>query len=167
MYPLTEDFIRASFINASRKEAKELVLPASFHELSEAKWRSLDYFGWRDPKFAGRAYVVLPRENGDPVGIALKQTEASARSRPMCNWCRDVRLPNDVAFWSAKRVGPAGRRGNTVGTLICRDFECSRNVRNDPPPAYEGFDVAAARERRIEDLRLRATGFAEMLIAGR
>lgn len=144
-----------------------MALPERFELLTEADWDALDYFGWRDPKFPKRAYVLLPRLNDEPVTIALKQADATPRSRAMCNWCRDVRLPNDVVFWSAKRVGDAGRRGNTVGNLICRDFECSRNVRNDPPPAYEGFDVAAARERRIADLQMRVAGFAEMLIAGR
>lgn len=167
MQPLTESFIRASFVNASRKEVKDLSLPLTFEHLAEADWQRLDYLGWRDPKFARRAYVVLPRLDGDPIGVSLRQAEASPRSRAMCNWCRDVRLPNDVVFWSAKRVGDAGRRGATVGTLICRDFECSQNVRNDPPPAYEGYDVAAARVKRIDDLQMRAMGFAEMLLAGR
>ena len=167
MQPLTESFIRSSFINASRKEVKDMTLSNNFEALTDADWAKLDLLGWRDPKFARRAYVVLPRLDGDPVGIVLKQAEASPRSRAMCNWCQDVRLPNDVVFWSAKRVGEAGRRGATVGTLICRDFECSRNVRNDPPPAYQGYDVAAARAKRIDDLRLKVVGFAEMLIAGR
>lgn len=167
MQPLTESFIRSSFINASRKEVKDATLPDHLGALAEADWGGLDFLGWRDPKFARRAYVVLPRLDGDPVGIMLKQAEASPRSRAMCNWCQDVRLPNDVVFWSAKRVGDAGRRGATVGTLICRDFECSHNVRNDPPPAYQGYDVAAARAKRIDDLRLKVAGFAEMLFAGR
>ena len=167
MQPLTESIIRSSFVNASRKEVKDMTLTDGFEALTDADWAKLDFYGWRDPKFARRAYVVLPRLEGDPVGIMLKQAEASPRSRAMCNWCQDVRLPNDVVFWSAKRVGDAGRRGATVGTLICRDFECSRNVRNDPPPAYEGYDVAAARVKRIDDLRLKAAGFAEMLLAGR
>ncbi len=167
MQPLTETFIRSSFVNASRKEVKEVTFTDGFEALTEADWASLDFLGWRDPKFVRRAYVVLPRLDGDPVGVMLKQAEASPRSRAMCNWCQDVRLPNDVVFWSAKRVGDAGRRGATVGTLICRDFECSRNVRNDPPPAYEGYDVAAARVKRIDDLRLKVAAFAEMLIAGR
>lgn len=167
MQPLTDSFIRSSFINASRKEVKDMTLSDSFEALTDADWANLDFLGWRDPKFARRAYVVLPRLDGDPVGIMLKQAEASPRSRAMCNWCQDVRLPNDVVFWSAKRVGDAGRRGATVGTLICRDFECSRNVRNDPPPAYEGYDVATARVKRIDDLHVKVAGFAEMLIAGR
>lgn len=166
MRPATENLIRTSFINASRKEVKDMTLPTSFGELTEAEWSDLDYYGWRDPKFPKRGYALIPRIDAEPVTVAFRQAEASPQSRAMCDWCRDVRLPNDVVFWSAKRVGDAGRRGNTVGTLICRDFECSHNVRNDPPPAYEGFDAVAARVQRIEDLQLRLTNFADMLIAG-
>ena len=104
MQPLTEPFIRSSFINASRKEVKDMSLADSFEALDEAAWSTLDFLGWRDPKFARRAYVVLPRLDGAPAGISLKQAEANPRSRAMCNWCQDVRLPNDVVFWSAKRV---------------------------------------------------------------
>ncbi|MBL3698758.1 FBP domain-containing protein [Leucobacter luti] len=167
MHSLTEPYIRDSFVNASRREIKELSLPAGFDELAESDWAKLDFLGWRDQKFARRAYAVLPRLDGDPVGVAFLQAEASPRSRAMCNWCQDVRLPNDVVFWGARRVGEAGRRGNTVGVLICREFQCSRNVRNDPPPAYEGYDVAGARARRVDGLRLKVAGFADMLITGR
>ncbi|RGE20707.1 FBP domain-containing protein [Leucobacter sp. wl10] len=164
MLPLTESIIRSSFVNASRREVKEMVMP---EDLETRDWESLDYLGLRDPKFARRAYAILPLPGGDPVGVVLRQAEASPRSRAMCDWCRDVRLPNDVVFYSARRVGDAGRRGATVGLLLCRGFECSRNVRNDPPPAYEGFDVAAARERRVETLRQKVAGFADMLVSGR
>ena len=122
MHTLTESFIRSSFINASRKEVKDATLPDHLGALAEADWGGLDFLGWRDPKFARRAYVVLPRLDGDPVGIMLKQAEASPRSRAMCNWRQDPRLPNDVLFWSAKR---------------------------------------------IDELRLKAAEFAEMLVVGR
>jgi hypothetical protein len=36
-----------------------------------------------------------------------------------------------------------------VATLVCSNFECSANVRKRPPVAYVGFDVEAAREKRI------------------
>ena len=167
MQSLTETFIRSSFVNASRKTIKDMTLPETFDDMTEAEWHDREFFGWRDPQFARRAYVILPRLDGDPVGIAFTQAEASPRSRAMCNGCRDVRLPNDVVFWAAKRTGDAGRRGGTVGILLCRDFQCSHNVRNDPPAPYDGYDVAAARTRRIEELQLRVADFAEDLIAGR
>lgn len=155
MFSLDQASIRASFINASRKELSELVPP----ELDELDWHRLDYLGWRDRKFNGRAYVVVPVD-GAPVGVVLKQAQAGTRSRPQCSWCQDVQLPNDVVFYAARRAGQAGRNGDTLGTLVCANFECSSNVRRLPPVAYIGFDVEAARQKRTEALRLRAAAFA-------
>lgn len=166
MQTLTESFIRSSFVNASRREVKEMSLPPDLDEMTDEQWDALDLLGWRDARFAKRAYVVAPQLEGDPIGIALTQTTSAPAKRAMCNWCRDVRLPNEVVLFNAKRVGPAGRRGASIGILLCSGFQCSRNVRNDPPPAYDGFDVAAARERRIDDLRMRVAGFADDLLTG-
>ncbi|AMM22234.1 translation elongation factor [Frondihabitans sp. PAMC 28766] len=162
MLPLTEQSIRASFVNASRKEVSDLTLPARFDDID---WESLDYLGWRDPKAPRRAYVVVPTD-AEVVGILLRQAEASPRSRAQCTWCQDVTLPNDVVFYAAKRAGSAGRKGDTVGTLVCADFECSANVRKPPPPAYLGFDVEAARQGRMASLGERAAAFAANVAAG-
>ncbi|WP_338136211.1 FBP domain-containing protein [Pseudoclavibacter albus] len=51
--------------------------------------------------------------------------------------------------------------GNTVGTLICENFECSRNLRKLPPLAYEGFDREAARDQRIEELQIRSAALCD------
>jgi hypothetical protein len=154
--PLTEREIRESFVNASRKEVSDLTLSPSF---DETVWDDLDYLGWRDPKMARRSYIVVPVD-GVPVGVVLRQAEASPRRRAQCTWCQDVTLPNDVVLYTAKRAGASGRNGNTVGTLICDEFQCSKNVRRTLPPAYLGFDVDAAREERIVTLRVRAERFA-------
>jgi hypothetical protein len=153
--PRTPKTITASFVNASRKEVSDITLPEGFDTID---WNELDYFGWRDPKMSRRAYIVVPID-GEPVGIVLKQSDASPRRRAQCTWCQDVKLPNDVVFYSARRVGAAGRNGNTIGTLICDEFQCSKNVRKPLPPAYLGFDVDAARQQRIETLRTRSAGF--------
>lgn len=155
--PITEAQLRSSFVNASRREVTDLTLPADFETLD---WDRLDFLGWRDPQIGRRAFVVVPSLDGELTGILLRQAEASPRSRAQCSWCQDVKLPNDVVLYSAKRSGPAGRNGNTIGTLICQDFQCSQNVRRMPPLAYEGYDVEAARRKRIEDLQLRAASFA-------
>jgi hypothetical protein len=162
MLSLDEKTIRASFVNASRKEVTDITLPPGFAELD---WNRLDYLGWRDPKQARRAYLVVPLADG-PVGILLKQAEVAPRSRAQCSWCQDVHLPNDVLLYSARRVGAAGRNGDTVGILVCAEFQCSKNVRATPPMAYIGFDVEAARTARIAVLRERATTFATGLLAG-
>lgn len=157
MLPLTDQLIRACFVNASRKELTDLTLPADFEALD---WDQLDYLGWVDPKRARRAYAVVPVD-GEPVGILLRQAEVKPRTRAQCSWCQDITLPNDVVFYAAKRAGAAGRNGNTVGTLVCSGFECSANVRKLPPVAYLGFDVEAARQERMAALRLRAASFAD------
>lgn len=159
MLPLTAATIRDSFVNASRKEVAGMSLP----ELDTLDWERLDYLGWRDSKFDRRAYVVLPTDDGF-VGVLLRQAEASPRTRAQCSWCQDVKLPNDVVFYSAKRAGAAGRNGDTVGTLLCMHFECSANVRRPVPPAYLGFDVEAARQDRIVSLQVRAAGFAASVL---
>jgi hypothetical protein len=160
MFSLDEKSVRSSFVNASRSEVKDLTLPAEFATLD---WEKLDYLGWRDPRMARRAYVVVPVDD-QPVGVLLRLADASTRSRAQCTWCQDITLPNDVAFYSARRAGPGGRNGNTIGTLVCADFECSSNVRKAPPMAYIGFDVDAARAERILTLRGRAAGFAASVL---
>lgn len=158
MHALTEKDIRASFVNASQRERAAVVMP----DLAEIDWAERDFLGWRPPKTPLAAYAVIPVDD-DLVGIVLRQTEQRTLARTQCSWCEDVTLPNEVVLFSAKRAGRAGRNGNTVGTLVCEHFECSQNVRRLPPPAYLGFDVEAARERRMEALRLRITDFARDL----
>ena len=169
MLPVTDKMIRASFVNASRKEVSDLNLPPNFAALD---FDALDFVGWRDPVFARRAYVVVPTDaeaGAAPglTGVLLKQAEASPRAQVQCTWCQDVTLPNPVVFYSAKRAGAAGRNGDTIGTLVCADFQCSTNARKAPPVAYLGFDIEAAREQQIAALRLRSAGFARTVVDGR
>jgi len=160
MLPLTEQQIRTSFVNASRKEVSDLVLPLDFATL---EWDRLDYFGWRDRKSPRRAYVVV-RLGEVPVGVLLQQAQAVPRARAQCSWCQDVNLTNEVVFYGAKRAGQAGRKGDTIGTLICADFGCSVNVRKRPPLAYVGFDVDAARDKQIAGLREHSQGFVRAVL---
>lgn len=156
MLSLDVSSIRASFVNATRKEVSDLVLPADFASLD---WERLDYLGWRDPKASRRAYLVVPLESG-PVGILLRQAEASPRTRAQCSWCQDIELPNEVVMFTAKRAGADGRKGDTVGTLMCSNFQCSANVRRRPSMASMGFDPDEVREARVAELRERAASFA-------
>jgi hypothetical protein len=162
MLSLDEKTIRASFVNASRKEVSDLVLPPGFGTLD---WDRLEFLGWRDPKASRRAYLVIPLEDG-PVGILLRQAEATPRTRAQCSWCQDVELPNEVIFYSARRAGPDGRKGDTVGTLMCAEFQCPANVRRTPSTAAMGFDPDAVRAHRIAELRERAASFAHVVLHG-
>lgn len=162
MLTLTERDIRASFVNASRKEVSSLTLPPGFGDLDVEK---LDYLGWNDPKFPRRAYVVA--EVDDRItGILLHRAEQRVLAKALCAWCEDVTLRSDVQFFAARKAGPAGRNGDTLGTLVCSDFACSAHVRLLPPLAYPGFDREAAREARKLRLRENVSGFLREVAAG-
>jgi hypothetical protein len=148
MRPIDERAIRASFRNASRKEVSDLNLPAGFADID---FDRLDYLGWVDPKAPRRAYVITEIDE-KPVGALLQQAEQRVIARAQCSWCEDVTLRNDVQLFTARKAGPAGRKGDTIGTLVCANFGCSANVRRLPPLAYDGFDRELARELRIVKL---------------
>lgn len=164
MQPLTDAQIRASFVNASKREIAQATLP----DLDSLKWDKLDALGWRDPKRPLLAYVIVEHE-GSPVGAILRTAEPSkARRRMLCSWCQDIVTSDDAVLYVAKRAGAAGRKGNTIGTSICTEFSCSRNVRRTPTTSEVGSDDPTDREawtaRRIATLRERSTHFiAEVL----
>ncbi|MDA4893891.1 MULTISPECIES: FBP domain-containing protein [Microbacterium] len=159
MLPVTEREIRASFVNASRKEAATATLPPDFGELD---FESLDVLAWTDPKMPRRAYAVAHLD-GRPVSVLLQQAEQRVLARTQCSWCEDVTLRNDVQFFAARKAGASGRNGNTIGTLICANFGCSANVRRLPALAYEGYDRETARELRILRLQEHVQGFLREL----
>ncbi|MCI1019044.1 FBP domain-containing protein [Microbacterium sp. C5A9] len=155
MRPIDERTLRASFLNASRKEVSDLTLPPGFADLDVEK---LDYLGWVDPKLPRRAYVVTWIDDV-ATGVVLQRAEQRVVARAQCSWCEDVTLRNDVQLYVARKAGPAGRKGDTVGTLVCAEFGCSQNVRILPPLAYEGYDRELARELRIVKLQEHVAAF--------
>lgn len=159
MEPLTEKQIRDSFVNASRREAAQATLP----DLGSLAWDALDYLGWRDRRAPLAAYAVVPVE-GTPTGILLRSGDPAhrVRRRTMCAWCEDLVETDDVILYVARRAGASGRRGNTVGTLICTQFQCSRNVRRPPTRTEVGNSLVSAEElvaRRVAGLRERSARF--------
>lgn len=162
MQSIPDSRIRESFLNVSLTERRALALPA---DLERTDWSTLDYLGWRDPKQPLAGHVV-GWIDGEPVGVLLRRAERTPASRAQCSWCDDVQLPNEVVFFAAKRAGAAGRRGDSLGTLVCSGIECSRNVRRLPPSAYLGFDREAARLDRIAALRLNVEAFLRRMLEG-
>lgn len=155
MRPIDERTLRASFLNASRKEVSDLSLPPGFADLD---FSTLDYLGWVDPKLPRRSYV-LTWVDDVATGVILQRAEQRVTARAQCSWCEDVTLRNDVQLYVARKAGPAGRKGDTVGTLVCAEFGCSKNVRILPPLAYEGYDRELARELRIVKLQEHVAAF--------
>ncbi|WP_420112166.1 FBP domain-containing protein [Pseudactinotalea sp.] len=159
MTPLTDAQIRASFVNATRREITNANLP----DLDDLRWDRLEYLGWRDRKAPLVAYVVIELDDV-PTGIVLRAADRSGGRRPaMCAWCEDIVEIDDVHLFTARRAGAVGRKGDSIGTLICGDFRCSKNVRRTPTASEAGSNIAEVRELiiadRIEGLRERATAF--------
>lgn len=163
MNPLTESQIRSSFVNCSRREAAQVTLP-DLSALTPEAWDRLDYLGGVDRKAPLRAYVVLTVDDA-LVGLALRAPDdPGSRRRAVCAWCEDVTATDDVSLYVARRAGAAGRKGDTIGTLICTRFECSRNVRRRPTIIEAGQDPAGVVQRRIEGLRDRSLRFAREVL---
>jgi hypothetical protein len=156
--PLTDKEIRASFVNASRREIGQATLPPDLETLG-AHWESLDYLGWTDRSNPQRSYAVVPVDD-EPVGFLLRTSTRTKRSRAMCAWCEDAFATSDVALLVARRAGGAGRDGNSLGTLLHADFSCSTHVRRRPNGLEGGLDPLALVQRRVDDLRARSAAFA-------
>jgi hypothetical protein len=88
----------------------------------------------------------------------------------MCSWCRDLSTV-EASLYVARRGGASGRAGNTVGTLICQDFSCSRHVRKPPTSSEAGTGVEAIADlvvaERTAGLQERSARFVRDVLATR
>ncbi|MEU6147850.1 FBP domain-containing protein [Streptomyces sp. NPDC047081] len=126
MEPLTEQEIRAAFVNCSKGEAKRLNIP---RDLAEQPWADLDYLGWRDPQAPDRAYLVIALD-GRPRALFMRASNAGSwqTRRSMCSMCLTTHS-GGVSLMVAPKAGKAGQQGNSVGAYICSDLACSLYVR--------------------------------------
>ena len=124
--PLTEQEIRAAFVNCSKGEAKRLHVP---RDLAEQPWDDLDFLGWRDPQAPDRAYLVADLGEG-PVAITLRSPAAvpGQKRANLCSICLTSHV-GGVTLMVAPRTGKAGQQGNSVGAYICGDLACSLYTR--------------------------------------
>ncbi|MEJ1201205.1 MULTISPECIES: FBP domain-containing protein [unclassified Streptomyces] len=132
MRALTEQDIRDSFINCSKGEAKRLAVP---RDLGEHPWDDLDFLGWRDPGAPDRSYLVT--DHGERLtGVALRfqQARRGFFQRSMCALCLTTHPRGGVSLMTARKAGPAGREGNSVGLYMCTDLACSLYVRGRKAP---------------------------------
>ncbi len=126
MTPLTEQDIRAAFVNCSKGEAKRLTVP---RDLADRPWDDLDYLGWRDPQAPDRAYLVTVLDDR-PTALVLRCPTPAARQprRTMCAMCLTAPV-GGVSLMVARKAGKAGQQGNSVGTYLCSDLACSLYLR--------------------------------------
>jgi hypothetical protein len=133
MEPLTEQAIRASFVNCSKGEAGRIKLPPGF---GDTLWADLDFLGWSDPGSPQRALLVVPGD-GTPVGVLLRRPESrrtTAMRSSMCRVCLTAHAADGVTLFVAPLAGAAGRRGNSVGDYFCSDLACSLYLRGKRQP---------------------------------
>lgn len=125
MNPLTEQEIRAAFVNCSKGEAKRLSVP---RDLAERPWDDLDFLGWRDPRAPDRACLAVELD-GRPVALTLRSPAVTPGTRrSMCSICMTTHM-GGVSLMVAAKAGKAGQQGNSVGAYICSDLACSLYVR--------------------------------------
>ncbi len=162
MQPLDPRQVRASIVNSTKSRIATMTLPARWppERLDER-----DYLGWIDPKAPLRAYVVLGEEIVDePVGVELRLADSTGPARTtLCDWCRTDDGTSTARLVVARRAGPRGRAGDTVGQYVCGDLACWTRVRR-PLKAHEK-SVTGAPDLRVDDLRLRVLEFVDRVRA--
>ena len=159
MRPLTEQDVRASFVNAADDDVRLMTLPSDF---MLTDWDHLDFLAWRDPRSHGRGYVIV-EIGGAPHGIVLRAADGSSRARSaVCNLCHTMQPADQVSLFTARKAGSAGEQGDTIGTYICADLSCHETVRLAAPLAPN--EVRASVDRKIDGTRLRTEAFVESVL---
>jgi hypothetical protein len=160
---LTLEQIRRAMVNCSRSEVASMSPPP---DLSDIDWGRLEFLGWRDPRAPLRGYVVSWRADR-PVGVLLRPAESvmSRRTAAVCMLCRSGQSANNISLFTTRRNGPAGRKGDTIGTYICADLACPHNVRIDKATASFRPDPGRTLGERIAGLRTRLDAFLDAALA--
>jgi hypothetical protein len=82
-----------------------------------------------------RSHLVTERD-GRLVGVALRfqTSQRGFLHRSMCSLCLTTHPGGGVTLMTARKAGPAGREGNSVGVYMCTDLACSLYVRGKKVP---------------------------------
>jgi hypothetical protein len=161
MQPLTEEQIRASFVNLTADAVERMPMPG----LHETVWEDREYLGWLDANYAQRGYIVYWRE-GKPFGIVLRSASSSMSHgiSAMCSLCRTHQPGSQVSLFTVPKAGQAGLNGNTIGTYICSDLSCSTIIRIVPPPSDMQPGQAEVVSGRTSGLLARLDNFTRELL---
>ena len=109
----------------------------------------LDLLGWRDPKAPARAYLVVVRDD-QARGVALRAGTDGRRARKtMCDLCLTV---GNATLMVAPRAGRPGQRGESVGTYVCADLDCSLFARGRRSSGTIVMEERLSVEERVERL---------------
>ena len=136
-----------------------MVLPPG---LNDVPWNELEFLGWRDARSPLRGYLVSWRAER-PVGVLVRAAESTMprRTAAVCMLCRSGQSANNISLFTTRRSGPAGRKGDTVGTYICADLGCAQRVRTDIPAWLRERDPDEVVAERSAELRDKVLGFLD------
>ncbi len=164
MKEATENDIRSSFINCSKGEAKRLPMP---RDLAERPWGDLDFMGWRDLSAPDRSYLVTEDPaDGKLFGVTFRfpSRQRGFLHRSMCSLCLTTHPRGGVALMTARKAGPAGREGNSVGAYMCTDLACSLYLRGKKVPETGArFEESLTLEEQIDRTRGNLFAFLDKL----
>lgn len=155
MRALTESDVRAAFINATDDELRMISMP---HDFLLVDWDFHDFLAWRDPASSKRGCVLVQTDDG-VIGVVVRASDPGRSRNGMCNICQTMQPGNQVALFSARKAGPAGRRGDSIGTYICADLSCHENVRLAHPLAPNEVRADGQVDMRLDGTRRRMERF--------
>ena len=92
-----------------------------------------------------------------PRAHCRKQRHAEHEVGPRA--CHTQQPADQVVMFSARRAGPAGERGDSVGTYMCSDLMCQETVRLGRPAAPSEVLPSVHELERIEGLARRTRAF--------
>ncbi|GEE03462.1 hypothetical protein nbrc107696_39080 [Gordonia spumicola] len=161
MRALTQKQILSAFRGTTKSELTRVTFPLDFDDVDFSR---LEFYGWRDRKIPRRAYIVIEIDD-EPIALILTRAEAKPSRRAMCAWCRDVDLSQDAVLYTARRTGSRGRRGDTIGALVCEGFGCSKHARKLPPAYHKGTDLDAIRATQVAEMARRVESFVTEVLS--
>lgn len=116
-------------------------------------WPELDFLGWRDPGAPDRGHIVAER-GGELVGVVLRVPPAVRRSltkTTVCSICLTGHSGSGVSLLTARKVGAAGRHGNSVGAYMCDDLACPLYIRGKKTATRMGrYEEALTVEEQVD-----------------
>lgn len=163
MRPLEPDEIRAAIVNIDDNERDNIPLPG----LHETIWDEREFLGWRDPERPHRGYLVY-WEGPTPVGVRVRAAESTMPAgRPaMCSLCHTQQPAPQVSLFVAPKSGAAGKKGDTVGTYLCRDLSCPSLMRRKSDELARPIDSEHTRRMLAEGVVNRLAGFTARVRGG-
>lgn len=162
MQPVEKDDIRSCFVNMTEAQLDSM----SFPGLHETLWAEREFLGWRDVNHQTRGYLVFwVEETLRGLMVRAAETPMPAGRSAVCVLCHTQQPAPQVSLFVSPKAGAEGFRGNTVGTYLCADLNCSTIIRMIPEvpgvtPSQQ--DIVASRGN---GLLARLEGFSNRVLS--